>query len=116
MNFEIISLHAEPNDAFREYVQQRLHYGLLPFEHRISKATVVFSDLKGPRSGADQHCDITLSLTAGQKIRAEGRAVSERLALGRAAERASRQLRRLVEATENSRRSDVQNNRYLPAA
>jgi len=39
MDFQLIALQTELSDSFREYVKQRLSFGLLPFEHRISGAT-----------------------------------------------------------------------------
>ncbi len=116
MNLQIIALRTELDDGFREYVEQRLHFGLLPCEHRIAKATVLFSDLNGSRGRVDQHCSITLSLTAGGEIRAEGRGVTARLGLGRAAERVCRKLRYVIESKRDSRRRDARKSRHRPAA
>jgi ribosome-associated translation inhibitor RaiA len=100
MNLEIATSNGRVNEDFRQYVEQRLHNGLLRFENRIVKATVSFLDLSGPY-GAEQQCRLALSLASGGEVGVERRAVSARLALGRAVETTCRELRRLLEAKGN---------------
>jgi ribosome-associated translation inhibitor RaiA len=100
MNLEIATSNGRVNEDFRQYVEQRLHNGLLGFENRIARATVSFLDLSGPY-GAEQQCRLALSLASGGEVSVERRAVSARLALGRAVETTCRELRRLLEAKGN---------------
>lgn len=100
MNLEIVTSNGRVNEDFRQYVEQRFHNGLLRFENRIVRATVSFLDLSGPY-GAEQQCRLALSLASGGELSVERRAISARLALGRAVETTCRELRRLLEAKEN---------------
>lgn len=52
-------------------------------------------------NGAEQQCRFALSLASGGEVSVERRAVSARLALGRAVETTCRELRRLLEAKGN---------------
>jgi hypothetical protein len=97
MNLDIATLNGQLNEGLRQYVEQRLRAGLLRFEHGIARAAVSFSDLSGPY-GAEQQCRLVLSFASGGEVSVERRAVSARLALGRAVETTCRELRRLLEA------------------
>ncbi|MGB2987896.1 MAG: HPF/RaiA family ribosome-associated protein [Phycisphaerae bacterium] len=99
MNLEIATLNGRLDEAFRQYVEQRVRGGLRRFEPRIVRATVSFLDLSGP-FGAEQRCRLALSLAPGGEISVERRAASGRLALGRAVETATRELRRRFDAME----------------
>lgn len=100
MNLEIAALNGQLDEGFRQYVEQRLRAGLLRFEPRIVRATVSFLDSSGPY-GAEQQCCLALNLVPSGEVSIERRGASVRLALGRAVETATRELRRRFEAMEN---------------
>jgi len=101
--FEIVTSSGTPDDGFRQYVEQRLHSGLMRFENRIARATVSFVDLSGP-CGAEQQCRLALGLVPGGEVIVERRGASAKLALGRAVETATRELRRRLDATDEQGR------------
>jgi hypothetical protein len=101
MEVKIVTPNGQLDEAVREYVGQRLRSGLLRFDPRIPRAKVSFSGLNGPY-GSEQQCLLVLSLTPSGEISIERRGAGVRLALGRAVETATRELRRRFEATGES--------------
>lgn len=102
MNLEIATSNGQLNEAFFQYVEQRLHSGLSRFENRITRTTVSFSDVSGPY-GAEEQCLLALRLTPSGEVSVERRGASARLALARAVETCTRELQRRFEAAEKSR-------------
>jgi hypothetical protein len=103
MNLEINTSDGQPAEGFRQYVEQRLSKGLSRFENHIARGTASFLDLSGPY-GVEQQCLLVLSLRPSGEVSVERRGASARLALGRAAETAARELQRRFEPSERLER------------
>ena len=101
MKLEIATSNGRLNEALFQYVEQRIRSGLLRFENRITGATVSFSDLSGPY-GAEEQCRLVLRLTPSGEVSFERRGASARLALARAVEACTRELRCRFEGAEQS--------------
>jgi putative sigma-54 modulation protein len=78
----------------RTHVMSRMNQLLKRLPVRPLSASVTFSDVNGPKGGADKRCAILVSLPGEPSIRVERIATSARLAFDRTYERVQRQTER----------------------
>lgn len=83
------------------FVRTRLEFSLGRFPGRVRSLTVHLSDVNGPRGGPDKRCLIALRLTRPRRlIVVEEIDTDAGVVVSRAAQRASRAVSRVVQATE----------------
>jgi ribosomal subunit interface protein len=61
MKIQIRFRGMEISDALTEYAIRRIHQHLSRFDNRVSDVTVRFTDVNGPKGGADKRCQLTVS-------------------------------------------------------
>lgn len=61
MKIQIRFRGMEISDALTDYVMRRVHQHLSRFGSRVSDVTVRFTDVNGPKGGADKRCQLTVS-------------------------------------------------------
>lgn len=98
MRLEIRSPQFDLTDPLREHVEQRLRFALGRFAGRLQRVRVRLWDENGPKGGEDKRCSVEAS-GAGVDVRVDDRDPDLYAAISRAAERASRTVRRALERT-----------------
>jgi hypothetical protein len=89
----------------RQHVLARVTRALKRLAASTASARITFSDLNGPKGGADIRCALLVSVPGRPPIRAEHAATTPRLAFDEGYERVSRQLEALrLRRREASRR------------
>lgn len=87
------NLPLEP--AIVHLTQQRMTSAVRRYEPSVRRADVRLADLNGPRGGIDQRCRVSVQLSHhGPSIVAEATDARMEVAIDRAAQRLTRQLRR----------------------
>jgi len=87
-----------------ELVRTRLEFALGRFTGRVRSLRVTLKDLNGPRGGVDKHCQIAIRLERPARVIViEDLDAEPEAAISRAAERAARTVRRVVDAASDWR-------------
>jgi len=90
--------------AAMELARTRLEFALGRFSGRVRSLHVTLKDLNGPRGGLDKHCRIAIRLERqGRLIVVEDVDADPEVAIGRAAERATRAVTRAIDAATSWR-------------
>lgn len=90
--------------ALRPDVEQRVRFVLRRFSWRVSRASVQFTDLNGPRGGIDKQCRVELQADGADPVVVSSVARDWRRALNDALARASRAILRLWQQGRAGRR------------
>jgi ribosome-associated translation inhibitor RaiA len=88
----------------REYSKSRLEQALGRLAVMPLAATVRFTDVNGPKGGADVRCAVLVKLAGQPAIRVERVATSARLAFDESCDRLLRRLERAQERRADQRR------------
>lgn len=80
--------------AFERHLAGRVRTALGPFAARVGLVTASFSDVNGPRGGADMHCAVSVELVPTGSVRTEATHSDLVAALTKALARARRSLSR----------------------
>ncbi len=97
MRVEIRVRHGQLSSLLEEQLERRLYFALARFGGRIQRISAYLEDLNGPRGGEDQRCRIEVSLVPSGSIMAEATDADVESAVGRAAERAARRVRDVLD-------------------
>ena len=76
--------------GIHRHLEKRVRAALGPSATHVSSVTVGFSDINGPRGGADLRCVVTVELLPSGSLRAEATHADLLSAVGRALARARR--------------------------
>jgi hypothetical protein len=88
------------SELTRGSIEERLRQALEPFGPRISRATLRFDDVNGPRGGPGLLCVIDVAFDSGEHVRIEQRATGVMEAVRRGMSRVVRSVRQHVERSE----------------
>lgn len=80
--------------AFQRHLERRVRAALGSSATNVHSVTLEFSDVNGPRGGADLRCAITVDLIPRGSVRAEATSSDLLTAVGRALARARRSVQR----------------------
>jgi ribosome-associated translation inhibitor RaiA len=89
MKVDIRAKNIDLSPTLREYIQRRIGFALGARETQIQKIQVMLSDINGPKGGSDKRCRILLRLSGLKDIVIEDVQSELRVAIDRAASRAS---------------------------
>lgn len=92
MQIDIRSKNIEMTPTLRDYVRRRLSFALGAHAAQIQSVQIMVSDINGPRGGNDQHCRILVRVPYIKDVVIEDCQTELRVAIDRAAARASRTL------------------------
>ena len=99
-----IRITAGLSPSLAPLARRRLEFALGRFGVRVRSLTVRLTDLNGPRGGLDKHCLVAIRLTSPRRlIVVEDTDAEAEVAIGRAADRASRVVARAVETLRDWR-------------
>ena len=90
MKIQIQSTAFPLTAAILDHTERRLHFALTPRRDRIRRVDVRLGDSNGPRGGEDKFCRIRVFLEDAPPVLIEDRGGDLYAAIGRAAERAGR--------------------------
>ena len=100
----LIRMTAGLSPSLAPLARRRLEFALRRFGARVRSLTVRVADLNGPRGGLDKRCLVTIRLTSPRRlIVVEDTDAEAEVAIGRAADRASRVVARAVETLRDWR-------------
>lgn len=104
MRMDIRSQGFSLTAGLRDYIRNRLAYGLSYGDQAISRISVRLSDINGPRGGPDKRCLVEVQLKAASSVVIEDVEADLYTAIDRATERARRAVaRRLARRREFAR-------------
>ncbi len=96
MKIQIRGRNVELTKVLRARVERRLRFALGRFGERIGRVSLRFSDTNSHRGGVDKRCQIDVGLRP-RSVRVEDTDADLIVALGHAADRASRSVARALE-------------------
>ena len=100
----LIHMTAGLSPSLAPLARRRLEFALGRFGARVRSLTVRVADLNGPRGGLDKRCLVAIRLTSPRRlIVVEDTAAEAEVAIGRAADRASRVVARAVQTLRDWR-------------
>ena len=94
MKLEIRAHGLELTAGLRAHAEKRLRFGLDWARHDVDKVVLRFTDINGPRGGADKRCQLRIPLAGMRDIVIEDTAGDIHVALDRAVDRAAHTLER----------------------
>ena len=71
MQLQIVARNLELTSSQRELVERRLGFALGRFEDRVHRVSVRYTDVNGPRGGADTTCRVTARIVPRGEVRVE---------------------------------------------
>lgn len=99
MQTEIRSRNVTVTETLRTLIEGRVRAAFDRFAHSVTRISVRFADINGPRGGVDKRCQVAVDLRPGGRVVVEAEAERVELAMSEAVARAStvlsRQLRRM---------------------
>jgi putative sigma-54 modulation protein len=96
------SFTATPGLCLR--VEERINQAIARFGRRVGQVRAFFSDLNGPRGGADKRCRITAQIVGFKTVQAEDTGPDLYTAIDRAVHRTQRLVERELSRVRASRR------------
>lgn len=97
----------ELSDGLRAHTLQRLNYALGWARYRLRRIVVSLADENGPRGGDDKRCSLRVELEKGPTVQIEDTQSDLYVAIGRAAERASRTVARRIQRQRKFRSEET---------
>lgn len=97
MNIQIRGIGIPPTEALTAHIERRIAFSLSRFSAQIERVVVRFSDLNGPRGGADKVCRMGFTLKGLGPESVEARDADLYLAVDQAAVKAGRRVARMLE-------------------
>lgn len=97
MNIQIRGIGIPPTAALAAHIERRLAFSLSRFSSQIERIVVRFSDLNGPRGGADKVCRVGFTLKGLRPEAVEARADDLYFAVDQAADKAGRRVARMLD-------------------
>jgi ribosome-associated translation inhibitor RaiA len=89
MRIDIRAKNIDLSPSLRTYIQRRIGFALGARDSQIQNVQVMLSDINGPKGGPDKRCRILLRLAGLKDIVIEDVQSELRVAIDRAASRAS---------------------------
>lgn len=97
MNIQIRGIGIPPTEALASHIERRMAFALSRFSAELARVTVRFSDLNGPKGGADKVCRVGFTLKGLRPDAVEARDADLYAAVDQAAEKAGRRVARMLE-------------------
>lgn len=107
MNIEIRCQDFKVSEAMRAYTERRLNFALRKFAGKIGSVMVRFSDVNGPRGGADKLCRISAEVPPWRAVSMHAINADLYAAIDRAAARIERSLARQLRRRRDLRRGRI---------
>jgi ribosome-associated translation inhibitor RaiA len=106
MKIDIRAKNIDLTPSLRRYVQRRIGFALSAREMQIQNVSIMLNDVNGPKGGNDKRCRILLRLVGLKDIVIEDVQAELRVAIDRAASRASHTVaRRLMKWNDKQKAS-----------
>lgn len=105
MQLEIITDPFSLTDALRYHAVRRLNFALTCRGDHIQRVVMRLSDINEPRGGNDKRCHLHIMLMGLPDVIIQDTATDLYVAINRAAERASRTVRRKIHRQQTQTRS-----------
>ncbi len=115
MSMSIVDRGGLLNAELRQLAERRLRFALARFDTRVDRATLVVSDVNGPRRGIDKSLRITVKLRRAARVEITDQDADLATCIARAAERLNRAVSRAIARTHQLDRSLRSVNKITPS-
>lgn len=106
MQIDIQARNFSLTDALRNHAERRLRFAMTCFDDHIRRVVMRFSDINGPRGGADKCCHLQVVLAGLPDVVVEDTEADLYIAIDRATDRASRSVVRKINRRQTQSRQE----------